>query len=139
MSIVLDRTDLLGNPIPDPLTSEEETYRRKVRASCLGSIRATRVRQAKKKKPVVVDITPKQMVGLLEQQGYRCALTRQRFWQDQADRFGPSMPSMDRIDHDGPYTLGNVRIILIGVNSLRGRGSDADMYRNARALVVNER
>jgi len=127
--------DLFGNETP---SSVELVYRAKVLRSCLASVGKARQRRAEKDKPVAVDLTPQQILVLLEHQGYRCALTRQRFWVDDSDRFGPSMPSIDRVVHDGPYSYGNVRIILTGINGLRGRGSDRDMYRNARALIANQ-
>ncbi len=49
------------------------------------------------------------------------------------------MPSLDRIDPHGPYSADNVRIVLLGINGLRGCGTDADMYRIARALIRNIR
>ena len=127
--------DMFGDPVP---THEEESYCRKVTDSILNSVRSAKRRQNEKGNPVSVNLTRQQVVALLEHQEYRCALTRQRFWVDASDRFGPSMPSLDRVKHDGPYAIENVRVVLIGVNSLRGRGSDEDMYRNARALIANE-
>jgi hypothetical protein len=55
---------------------------------------------------------------------------------DEADRFGPTMPSLDGIDCDGAYSDDNLRVVLLGVNILRGRGSEADMYRMAQALAA---
>jgi len=72
----------------------------------------------------------------LRNSNYCCALTGLPFWTDDADRFGPTMPSLDRIDCDGDYSDANVRVVLLGVNSLRGRGSETDMFRIAEALTA---
>jgi hypothetical protein len=45
------------------------------------------------------------------------------------------MPSIDRINPDGDYSDDNIRVVFYGANALRGRGSDADMYRIAAALI----
>jgi hypothetical protein len=55
------------------------------------------------------------------------------FWSDAADRFGPSLPTLDRINPDGPYNVHN-GVVLLGVNALRGRGPNADMCRTMQAL-----
>jgi hypothetical protein len=57
-----------------------------------------------------VDLTNDEIARLLEDQEYLCLLTRQRFWLDDSDKYGPTMPSIDRIDPDGPYRLGKVRL-----------------------------
>jgi hypothetical protein len=119
------------------MTIAEAAYRARLRISMRGAIRFAQRRQALKATPVKVDLTLEQAMEILRKQDFRCALSRLRFWTDGADRFGPSLPSIDRIDPNGPYSAHNVRIVLLGVNSLRGRGTDADMYRIARALVAN--
>ena len=83
----------------------------------------------------MVTITLDQVLAKLKANDYRCALTGLEFWMDEADQYGPSMPSLDRSDPDGDYSDANVRVVLYGVNALRGRGSAADMYRIAAALM----
>jgi hypothetical protein len=75
----------------------------------------------------------------LAAQDYRCAISGLPFYVDDADRFGPACPSLDRIDQDGDYSDANLRIVYLGINSLRGRGSDADVLRIARAIVGRAR
>ena len=121
----------------------EQAYRDKLRASMRGAIDFARRRQELRrlagKKPANVTLTLSEVMIVLQQQGYRCALTRLPFYSLGGDSYGPSRPSIDRIQHAGPYSLGNVRIILLGVNSLRGSGSDTDMYVIARALAASGR
>ncbi|MEM5296936.1 hypothetical protein VSR82_21720 [Burkholderia sp. JPY481] len=72
----------------------------------------------------------------LAENDYRCAVTGLPFYVDEAEKsFGPSRPSLDRIEVGGPYSADNLRVVLLGVNALRGCGSDADMVRIARAIV----
>lgn len=120
----------------DPATA---TLDRKLTISMGRAIRDAGTRQAiraaKNKPSVPVTVTIDQIMAKLRANDYRCALTGLPFWDDDADRFGPTIPTIDRIDVDGPYSDENTRVVLLGVNSLRGRGSDADMLRIARALV----
>lgn len=72
----------------------------------------------------------------LKQHNYCCAVTGLQFWQDDAEKsYRPTSPSIDRLNPIGDYTAENTRIVLYGVNSLRGCGSDADMMRIAQAIV----
>lgn len=118
----------------------DDALKARLRASMRGAINFAARRQAVKAakgRPVVkVTVTVEQLMQKLRQNNYCCALTGLPFWTDDADRFGPTMPSLDRINCDGDYSDRNVRVVLLGVNSLRGRGSDADMYRVAKALAA---
>jgi hypothetical protein len=121
-----------------------EVYHRRLRASVKGMIRfaerrqLANVRQGKER--VAVTISEEEAIEKLRLQGYQCALTHLPFWTDEGQRsFGPMSPSFDRIKHAGPYSRANIRIILSGVNALRGSGSDRDMYRIAAALVNKAR
>lgn len=51
------------------------------------------------------------------------------------DVFGPSV---DRIDNDRGYVTGNVRLILRGLNSFKGMGTDDDIYFIANKLLENK-
>lgn len=117
---------------------EEGTILRLVR-SMRSAIRDARSREAKKaskgKAYAQVTVTLDEIMSKLKANHYRCAISGLSFWQDDADRYGPTMPSIDRIDPNGDYSNENTRVILYGVNALRGRGSDADMVRIARAIV----
>jgi hypothetical protein len=128
-------SDLFGDPIVD------KVYRDKLRISMRGAIDFARRRQEKRlrlgKSAAQVTLTLDEAMSVLREQDYRCALTRLRFYSLSGDSYGPSRPSIDRIQHAGPYSLGNVRVVLLGVNSLRGTGTDADMYIIARALAAN--
>ncbi|MDR2991480.1 MAG: hypothetical protein LBU72_06075 [Burkholderiaceae bacterium] len=55
---------------------------------------------------------------------------------DDADRFGPSCPSLDPIEADGDYSNANLRVVYWASISLLGRGSDADILRIARAIAA---
>lgn len=116
---------------------QDAVYLARLRRSMGRAIRDARRRQGKRAKPARVDLTTKQAMRILARQDYRCALTGLRFWST-PERFGPTIPSIDRIDARAGYTEGNVRIVLLGVNALRGCGTDAEMLRIARALIKHE-
>ena len=128
-------SDLFARAGPD------QDYINKLRTSMRGAIDFARRRQEKRlrlgKPAAGVTLTLDAAMGILREQSYRCALTRLRFYSLSGGSFGPSRPSIDRIEHAGPYSAGNVRIVLLGVNSLRGTGNDADMFIIARALAAN--
>ncbi len=63
-----------------------------------------------------------------------CAITGIAFERGQG-KIGPLSASIDRINHAKGYTLRNCRMILFGVNALRGTGNDDSMYRIAKAII----
>jgi hypothetical protein len=97
------------------LDPETASLERKLTASISSSIGNARRRQerlaAKGRSPVAVTITVEQLMAKLRANNYRCAATGLPFWQDDADRFGPSCPSIDRLDVDGPYSDENTRVV----------------------------
>ncbi|MGF6538914.1 hypothetical protein [Paraburkholderia youngii] len=123
--------------------NERAEYIRHLRVSMRGAIGLARARQAKRaaegKRAVAVTVTVAELMTKLAAQDYRCAISGLPFYVDDADRFGPACPSLDRIDQDGDYSDANLRIVYLGINSLRGRGSDADVFRIARAIVGRAR
>jgi len=48
---------------------------------------------------------------------------------------GPFSPSIDRINPDKGYTPRNCRMVLYGVNALKGTGTDEDMKTIAQAIT----
>ncbi len=102
-----------------------------------GAIGLARRRQAKKANPAVVEVTLDEIMEILRRQNYRCAITGLPFWCGSAAAYGPTIPSIDRMHASDGYTRGNVRVVLLGVNGLRGSGSDDDMLMIARAVVKN--
>ena len=122
------------------VTGPNDALEARLRASMRGAInfaiRRQAIKAAKGRNTVNVTVTVEQLMTKLRNSNYCCALTGLPFWTDDADRFGPTMPSLDRIDCDGDYSDANVRVVLLGVNSLRGRGSETDMFRIAEALTA---
>ena len=80
-----------------------------------------------------VTVTIDQVMAKLEANNWCCAVSGLPFWSC-GQKFGPTIPSIDRIDPNGDYSDCNIRITLLGVNALRGCGSDADMRRIAAAI-----
>ena len=116
--------------------SAEDAYRARVLRSMRTSINDAARRQAKKaKNKARVTVTIDDIKRKLECTGWRCAVTGLAFWSCRT-KFGPTMPSLDRIKPDGDYSARNVRVVLYGVNGLRGRANDAIMRRIATAIVT---
>lgn len=61
------------------------------------------------------------VVALLETQGYRCAVTGVDLEPNPVGGAQPFQPSLDRIDNDEGYVLGNVRIVALIVNYAMSR------------------
>ncbi len=128
------RVDLFGRPLADFDLMDD------LRASVRNAIAGAKRRQAERitegKPPVEVSITLSEAMQLLAQQNYCCAISGEPFFDDSSGTsFGPARPSFDRIERAGPYSVGNIRVVLLGVNALRGCGTDEDMLRIARAIV----
>lgn len=120
----------------------EAAYRKRVRASVKASLRWIAYDFKKKNRLELLaqsTLTDAETVEILERQNYRCALTGLEFWSGSKGSFKPRSPSKDRIRADGPYTADNVRIVLYGVNALRGNGTDDEMYEVAAALLAQRK
>lgn len=84
-----------------------------------------------------VQIGADELLALVKRQRRLCALTAMPFWVADKRPGCPAWdsPSVDRIDHDGPYALGNIRVVLHCVNTFRGRMTDECMNQVIDALV----
>ena len=68
-------------------------------------------------------------------QGGRCALSGiEMTWAK--GKALPTSISMDRIDQTKGYVPGNVRLLCLGVNALRGIQTDEETIAMARAIVA---
>ena len=47
----------------------------------------------------------------------------------------PFSPSVDKIKNHLGYTLDNCRVIICGLNALKGTGTDADLLNIAKVVV----
>jgi hypothetical protein len=130
--------NLWESPAEAQLRVGESFYRDKLRTWAPGAIGLARRRELHKaaegRLAVAVEVTVDQLMAKLAANNYRCALSRLKFWDDDGGSYGPTCPSIDRIDPKGPYSDNNTRVVLLGVNMMRGEGSDEDMYRMAKAL-----
>ena len=111
-------------------------YINRLRISMRGAINLVRRRQAEKDRPARVNLTVDQLMLVLEIQDYRCAIARQPFYTCD-NSYGPTIPTIDRINPYGDYELGNVRIVMLGVTGLKGCGTDAEMYALIEAVSAN--
>ena len=109
-------------------------WRSKVGAYARINIMVCQARTRAAKKGVPFNITPDHVRSLYKATGGRCALTDFPF-QDN----GPASPlsmSIDRIVPALGYVPGNVRLILNGLNSLKGTGTDDNMWLIIDAMVA---
>ena len=75
---------------------------------------AAKKRQAARgERGVVVTMTSDGLMAKLHAANYRCALSGVEFGRDPFGRFGPTLPSLDRIDPDGPYSDDNTRVVSL--------------------------
>lgn len=66
----------------------------------------------------------------------KCAITGIPFVRGNGAGPCPYSATLDRIEPSAGYTKDNSRFVLMGVNALKGRGTDADMYAIAEAIVA---
>ena len=104
------------------LAPEARQFERTWRSWTRSAISAAKKRQAALgDRGVAVTMTSDVLMAKLHAANYRCALSGVEFRQDPFGGFGPTLPSIDRIDPDGPYSDHNTRVV-----NLRCRGSMAD-------------
>jgi hypothetical protein len=115
----------------------DSAYVERLRRSMRGAINFARRRQALRASPVVVDVTLEELMEILRRQYYRCAISGLPFWCGSTVSYGPTIPSLDRIRASEGNTRSNIRVVLLGVNGLRGSGSNEDMLLIAQAVVKN--
>ena len=72
---------------------------------------------------------------ILRRQNYRRAISGLPFWCGSTVAYGPTIPSLDRMHASGGYARSNFRVVLLGVNGLRGSGSNEDMLLIAQTVV----
>lgn len=90
---------------------------------------------ALKYRPCEKPITLDELEQIFTAQNGRCALSGiEMTWGK--GRVLPTSISLDRIDTDGDYTSGNVRLLCHCVNAFRHRMSDAEVIAMARAIVA---
>jgi hypothetical protein len=111
-AVTADRAQALLSP-------EKRELERKWRSWTRSAISSAKKRQAER--GVAVTMTSDGLMSKLHAANYRCALSGVEFRQDPFGRFGPTLPSVDRIDPNGPYSDDNTRVVC-----LRCRGSLAN-------------
>ena len=105
------------------LSPETRELERNWRSWARSAISAAKKRQAERgERGVAVTITSDGLMAKLRAANYRCALSGVAFRQDPFGRHGPTLPSVDRIDPEGPYSDNNTRVVC-----LRCRGSMANI------------
>lgn len=84
------------------------------------------------------DLSREFLKKLWDDQGALCALSKLPFRPvEEKGKATMFSPSLDRIDPGGGYTRGNVRFILHGLNTMKGKSSDTDLISVCRAVMGN--
>jgi hypothetical protein len=81
------------------------------------------------KKNNIGSLTKDEVFTLLENQKYKCKITKIEF---NSNPF--FLPSIDRIDSDKDYTFSNCQIILTGINLIKNKYSMEDLNKFILAL-----
>ena len=101
----------------------EHTWRSWTRSAISGA----KKRQTERgERGVAVTMTSDGLMAKLRAASFRCVLSGAEFRSDSGGRFGPTIPTVERIDPDGPYSDDNTRVVCLGVDALRGHGSIDD-------------
>lgn len=108
-------------PIPhvkDMPVSKIETRKQRTEATLIGAMRSAKTRA--KAKGVEFSLTADILLDMAEEQDFRCSLTGIEFFapHDWAGRVDPFIPSIDRIQAGGPYSKGNVRLVIYALNAM---------------------
>lgn len=83
-----------------------------------------------------VTITRDDLLELFNRQNGKCAISGVTMTWARGRKLGTSI-SLDRIDSEKDYSIGNVRLICDAVNCFRGRMSDHEMLTMAKAIVAH--
>lgn len=96
-------------------------------------VQQAKVRSAKKGTPFSISLVD---IG----RPTKCALTGLPFRPaERPGHAGPFSPSIDRIEGHEGYTPGNVRMVLFAVNSMKGSGTDEEMFDIVEAMLRKNR
>lgn len=84
-------------------------------------------------------LTTDQLMGLLEQQSYKCALTGMEMTCIRGQGRVPTNASIDRINAGSPYTIDNIQLVCSNINSWRGDCSLSDFIDACCLIAVCRR
>lgn len=88
-----------------------------------------------KKKGIPFSVSHQHLVDLFNLQEGRCCLSGLEFREPKEGKSSPFSMSIDRREPNLGYVEGNVRLMLMGVNSMKLSGSDEDVISICKAVV----
>jgi hypothetical protein len=94
-------------------------------------------RKRSRVKGVRCDLTTDQLIQLAHSQKSVCPLSGQPLTYETGHGVVYTNASIDRIKHDGDYTLSNVRLVCRVVNTMRSRLTDHQLYEWCLKVVEN--
>lgn len=89
-----------------------------------------------KRKEFTHNLTANDLYALWDLQGGLCAITGLRMTTRRKKEFFDTNASMDRIDNNQGYVVGNVRLVCYRINNMRGKLSDQE-FRSWCYVVAN--
>ena len=132
--------DMQATAAQDLLAPETRELEHTWRSWTRSAISAAKKRQAARgQHGVAVTMTSDGLMAKLRAASFRCVLSGVEFRNDGSGRFGPTIPTVERIDPAGPYSDDNTRVVCLGVDALHGRGSvDDNIPARPRRLLENQ-
>lgn len=97
-----------------------------------------RSRSRKSKTHLPFDLTVDALSDMFHGQDRKCAVSFERFDFDIIGKKRPRAPSIDRIDCDKGYTMENVRLVTIILNTARSDNQDSEFYKMCAAVARNQ-
>ena len=101
------------------------------------------LRDAKRRKKKEYSLTLEHLKDVWESQNGTCPFTGfaldLRTYKDQDNKLNPlniNSASLDRIDNNKGYIIGNVRFVSVMLNFARNKFSDEDVIKFAKAIVI---
>ena len=127
----------LGKPYGNCRPCENERRGDTIRGSL--SVLLQHARRRAKEKNIACDLTTDQLLKLARDQKSVCPLSGQPLTYTTGHGVIYTNASIDRIEHDGDYTISNVRLVCRVVNTMRTRMTDEQLYDWCQKIVKHGR
>jgi hypothetical protein len=127
----------VGQPYGNCRPCENERRGDTIRGSL--SVLLQHARKRAKQKGVRCDLTADQLLQLARDQKSVCPLSGQPLTYMTGQGVVYTNASIDRIEHDGDYTLANVRLVCRIANTMRSRMTDEELIKWCQNIIKHGR